>query len=67
LDAIVAVPKISNEKVRILQEIITAIRPEDPVFTSIRTSLGWPAAGFAVKDDSFYDSIRRALKFQEGR
>ena len=28
----------------------------------MKETLGWNAAGFAVLDDAFYDSVREALK-----
>lgn len=66
LDAVVAGPGVPDGIVSALQLIFTSIGPDDAVCGELKKVLGWPAAGFTVKDDAFYDSIRRAISV-EGR
>lgn len=64
LDAVVTRPGIPDEIVSKLQTVLLSIEPDDSIWAGLKNLLGWPAAGFAVKDDSFYDSIRNVLSFK---
>ncbi len=62
LDAIIAAPHISAEFAASVRDVLVSVQADDSPCTAIKTKLGWPAAGFAALSDSFYDSIREALK-----
>lgn len=62
LDAIVAPDSVSEERVLRYREYLTAMPEDHPFNQSMKAELGWNAAGFAVKDDRFYDALREALK-----
>ena len=64
LDALVARPGLQPSVVNQVRGILLALPADDPVFANIMERLGWPAAGFREMDDSFYDSIRKALNFK---
>lgn len=62
LDAIVAPGHISAERVALYQELLRSLPLDHPFNASMQEHLGWPAAGFAVKDDSLYDGFREAMR-----
>ena len=62
LDAIVAPENFPDTKIKIYKKALTDM-PENHLFNrSMREKLGWNAAGFAIKDDQFYNAMRNALK-----
>ena len=62
LDPIVAPDNIPEKKILLYQQILKAM-PENHLFNqSMKENLGWNAAGFDIKNDQFYDSMRQALK-----
>ncbi len=62
LDAIVANSKLSQEQVLTYRKVLVEM-PEDHAFCkAMRAILGWSAAGFATRDDAFYNSVREALQ-----
>ncbi len=61
LDPIMASDSVSIKKILLYQQILKAMPENHPFNQSMKENLGWNAAGFDVKDDQFYDSIRRAL------
>lgn len=66
LDAVTAGRKMPQEHVTLLQEALRRLPPDSAPVTAIRKNLQWPAAGFAVLGDSFYDPLRRALGIDHG-
>ena len=61
LDAIVAVAGFPADRVEIYRKAMIEM-PADHVFCrNMRDVLGWFAAGFELRGDSFYDSAREAL------
>lgn len=62
LDAIVAPDHISPERVAIYQKALAAMPLEHPFNTTMEATLGWPAAGFSIRDDSLYEGFREALR-----
>jgi phosphonate transport system substrate-binding protein len=67
LDAIVTAPGISPETAAAVGRILTALPESHPAVEAVRRELGWPAAGFEVRSDSFYDSVERALGYTGGQ
>ncbi len=65
LDAIVASPNMEEETSLRYQAALTSLPKDSPVLLAISEHLGWPAAGFVVKNDAFYDPLRRALNYVE--
>ena len=61
LDAIAAGKRVPQEHVQLLQEVLPRLGPDSAPMEAVRFHLQWPAAGFAVLGDSFYDPLRRAL------
>lgn len=61
LDAVVAVKHISSDKQRDVRRALLSIGTDHIVNDSIKRYLGWPAAGFEEKSDSFYDSVEKAM------
>jgi len=61
LDAFVSGRTMPNEDVLVLRDILCSLKPDSAPMEAIRRNMNWPAAGFAVLEDSFYDSLRRAL------
>ncbi|GAB6145944.1 phosphate/phosphite/phosphonate ABC transporter substrate-binding protein [Desulfocicer niacini] len=61
LDPIVAPDNVSEEKILLYQQILKVMPENHPFNQSMKENLGWDAAGFDIKDDQFYDSMRRAL------
>lgn len=61
LDAIALSPGAPAGLDIVLRKILVDIPEDHKVNKSIIEHLGWPAAGFSVKDDSFYNSLREAL------
>jgi phosphonate transport system substrate-binding protein len=66
LDAVTAGRKMPQEHVTLLQEALRRLPPDSAPVTAIRKNLQWPAAGFAVLGDSFYDPLRRVLGIDHG-
>jgi phosphonate transport system substrate-binding protein len=62
LDAVVASPCVPPEHVEILRNILVSLTPDSPVVRNIREHTGWPAAGFVVLGDEFYEPLRRAME-----
>lgn len=65
LDAIVASPLVPAARRRQYRNLLLSLPADCSVFAAIKQHLGWPAAGFTVKNDAFYDSLRNALNLQE--
>lgn len=62
LDAFVAAAELSSAEVEQVRAALLAIGTgEHPVNRSIRQVLGWPAAGFTVKERAFYAPMAEAL------
>jgi len=61
LDAIVANDEIAREKVLAYRKALEEMPHDHPFCRNMREVLGWSAAGFETRDDSFYDSARQAL------
>lgn len=61
LDAIVANETVSEEKVLLYRKALQKMPHDHPFCKNMREILGWSAAGFETRDDSFYDSVRQAL------
>lgn len=66
LDAIAAGKRVPQEHVKLLQEALRRLPPDSAPVKAVRVHLQWPAAGFAVLGDSFYDPLRRALGIDHG-
>jgi phosphonate transport system substrate-binding protein len=62
LDAIVSPGHISAERVALYRELLRTLPLDHPFNKSMEEQLGWPAAGFSVRDDSLYDSFREAIQ-----
>ncbi|MCF8090530.1 MAG: phosphate/phosphite/phosphonate ABC transporter substrate-binding protein [Desulfotignum sp.] len=62
LDAIVAPENVPADKLLIYRKALTDMPENHPFNKSMRENLGWNAAGFDIKDDQFYNSMREALK-----
>lgn len=67
LDAIVAAPGVPEEIAAAIGPVLAGIPESHPAVLAVRRELGWPAAGFAVRSDSFYDSVERALGYTTER
>jgi phosphonate transport system substrate-binding protein len=63
LDAIVAPPHVQARDIMKYREILISMPLDHPFNQSMRENLGWNAAGFEVRDDDFYNSMREALKY----
>jgi phosphonate transport system substrate-binding protein len=59
LDAIVSSGSLPPATVRRVKAALLAMQPDDAFCHAMRTTLGWNAAGFAERDDRFYDSVRK--------
>lgn len=59
LDAVVSSGSLPAATVARIKAALLAMSPDDPFCATMRTTLGWNAAGFAERDDRFYDPIRR--------
>jgi phosphonate transport system substrate-binding protein len=62
LDAIVSPGQITPERAAMYREALAAMPLDHPFNTVMKEMLGWPAAGFAVLNDSLYDGFRKALQ-----
>ncbi len=62
LDAIVAPARMPDEKILLYRKILTSMPLDHEFNRAMQDSLGWSAAGFEVRDDRFYDSMREALE-----
>jgi phosphonate transport system substrate-binding protein len=61
LDAIIVTKKAPAGLADEIRKILTEIPEDHRVNQAIKQHLEWPAAGFSVKSDSFYDGMRKAL------
>lgn len=61
LDPIVCSPKLDKNIATKTQNILAKIDEDSPINIAIKENLGWSAAGFAIKDEAFYDDIIEAL------
>jgi len=62
LDPIVAPDNVPEEKILLYQRILKGMPETHPFNQAMKENLGWNAAGFDIKNDQFYDSMRQALK-----
>ncbi len=62
LDAIVAPGHISAERTALYRHLLSTLPREHPFNASMNEQLGWPAAGFSIQSDGFYDSFREAIQ-----
>ena len=62
LDALVATPTFSADRMAAYRKAMADMPADSAFCTAMRDILGWFAAGFEIRDDSFYDSAREALK-----
>ena len=62
LDAILAGATLSADRVDAYRKALVGMPPDHPFCAQMRAVLGWSAAGFAVQNDSFYDTAREALE-----
>lgn len=62
LDAIVAPGHISPERTALYRRLLSALPREHPFNASMNEQLGWPAAGFSIQGDAFYDGFREAIQ-----
>jgi phosphonate transport system substrate-binding protein len=67
LDAIVTTPGVPAETAMTIGRILTGIPETHPAIAAVRRELGWPAAGFEIRSDQFYDSVERALGYTSDR
>lgn len=65
LDAVIASSKTNDHLAIRLKEILLSIPANHSVNNEIKENIGWNAAGFLEKNDSFYDSIREAQELLE--
>lgn len=62
LDAIVAPGHISAERTALYRRLLSALPREHPFNAAMIEQLGWPAAGFSIQSDAFYDGFREAIQ-----
>ena len=62
LDAILAAKHVPSETVTVLQNLLAKIEQNHPFNQAMKENLGWNAAGFEVRDDTFYNPLREALQ-----
>jgi phosphonate transport system substrate-binding protein len=62
LDAIVAPDHIPPERVALYRKALAAMPLEHLFNRTMEDALGWPAAGFSIRDDSLYEGFREALR-----
>ncbi len=62
LDAVVAPGGASEEFVAKYRQALTSMPSDHAFCRKMREVLGWSAAGFEARGDSFYDTVRQALK-----
>ncbi len=60
LDAIVSSGRLDAATEERVRAALLAMPADDPFCRAMREVLGWNAAGFAVRDDAFYDTARAA-------
>lgn len=61
LSALVAASHVPQQRRELYRRVLTAIPADHPFLEEMWRHLSWPAAGFSVRDDAFYDSAREAL------
>ncbi len=61
LDALVASPHTDEGLRDVYRSLLIGIPADSPVFDALNEHLGWPAAGFTILDDAFYNPLREAL------
>jgi len=64
LDAVVAAPGVKAEHVEAVRAGLVSLAPDSAPVSAFR-ELGWPAAGFVVLGDEFYEPLRKALEDAE--
>ena len=65
LDAVVAAAHVPPALVTAVRNALVALPADHPVHDSIERVFGWPAAGFAVMPDGFYEPVFRALQLRD--
>lgn len=65
LDAVVASSAVPAEHVEAVRMALASLTPDSAPMRAAREHLGWPAAGFVVLGDEFYEPLRRALASAE--
>lgn len=60
LDAIVAAERLDPKVAERVRAALLAMPADHPFCRTMRETLGWNAAGFAVRDDAFYNPARAA-------
>ncbi|TVR03694.1 MAG: phosphate/phosphite/phosphonate ABC transporter substrate-binding protein [Spirochaetaceae bacterium] len=64
LDAVVAADHVSPALTAAVRNALLALPADHPVHDTIERVFGWPAAGFSVMPDEFYDPVFRALELR---
>lgn len=64
LDAVVAARGVKAEHVEAVRAGLVSLAPDSAPVSAFR-ELGWPAAGFVVLGDEFYEPLRKALEDAE--
>ena len=62
LDTVVAAPGVPAEHAEAVRRGLASLAPDSPPMRAFREQFGWPAAGFVVLGDEFYEPLRRALE-----
>lgn len=62
LDAVVAAAHVPQATVKQYQKALAQMPVDDVFCQKTKELLGWNAAGFDIRDNSFYDSVREALQ-----
>ena len=62
LDAVVAASGVAVEHVEAVRRGLASLTPDSAPMRAFREQFGWPAAGFVVLGDEFYEPLRRALE-----
>ncbi|ORC36307.1 hypothetical protein B4O97_06880 [Marispirochaeta aestuarii] len=62
LDAIVSTEVFPSVKIKAYRDALLSMPGDHQFLRAMKETLGWNAAGFAVLDNAFYDSVREALK-----
>ena len=62
LDAVVAASGVAAEHAEAVRRGLASLAPDSAPMSAFREQFGWPAAGFVVLGDEFYEPLRRALE-----
>ena len=65
LDAVIAAEHVPPALVTAVRNVLVALPPDHPVHDAIERVFGWPAAGFNVMPESFYEPVFRALELRD--